>query len=48
MVLESMTAPILPELPSYSAHFTVYASFYGQDGTVYDAEFHFDIDTTPL
>lgn len=48
VVLESMTAPILPELPSYSAHFTVYASFYGQDGTVYDAEFHFDIDTTPL
>ena len=32
-----MTLPFVLELPGYPAHYTVYASFYGQDGVIYQA-----------
>ena len=31
------------ELPDYSAHYTVYANFYDQNGNLYEAEFWFNI-----
>ena len=31
------------ELPDYSAHYTVYASFYDENGNLYEAEFWFNI-----
>ena len=31
------------ELPDDSAHYTVYASFYDQNGNLYEAEFWFNI-----
>ena len=34
---------ITMELPDYSAHYTVYASFYDQNGNLYEAEFWFNI-----
>ena len=38
---------ITMELPDYSAHYTVYASFYDQNGNLYEAEFWFNIGTIP-
>ena len=35
------------DLPDYSAHYTVYASFYDQNGNLYEAEFWFNIGTIP-
>ena len=35
------------ELPNYSAHYTVCASFYDQNGNLYEAEFWFNIGTIP-
>ena len=32
-------------LPSYSAHYRVYADFSGDKGTIYKAEFRFEIET---
>ena len=34
---------ITMELPDYSAHYTVYASFYDENGNLYEAEFWFNI-----
>ena len=37
------------DLPDYPAHYTVYASFYDQNGNLYEAEFWFnigDVDST--
>ena len=35
------------DLPNYSAHYTVCASFYDQNGNLYEAEFWFNIGTIP-
>ena len=35
------------DLPDYSAHYTVYASFYDQNGNLYEAEFWFNIGEIP-
>jgi beta-lactamase regulating signal transducer with metallopeptidase domain len=34
---------ITMELPEYSAHYTVYASFYDENGNLYEAEFWFNL-----
>ena len=34
---------IMMELPDYSAHYTVYASFYDENGNLYEAEFWFNL-----
>ncbi len=38
-----MTFEFTMELPNYPAHYTVYASFLNDDGTMYEAEFWFNI-----
>lgn len=38
-----MTQPFAFELPEYPAHYTVCASFGNGDGTVYEAEFRFEV-----
>ena len=38
---------IMMELPDDSAHYTVYASFYDQNGNLYEAEFWFNIGEIP-
>lgn len=41
-----MTQPFVLEIPEYPAHYTVCASFYDQNGNVYEAEFRFEIGDT--
>lgn len=40
---EGLSEPFAFGLPSYRAHYTIYASFYDQYRNLYDAEFRFDI-----
>lgn len=46
VVQENLEEPFSFKLPSYPAHYTVYARFEDENGEVYDVEFYFDIGET--
>ena len=40
---EDISEPFVIDLPDYAAHYQIYASFIDPDGSIYEAEFRFDI-----